>query len=188
MACKNENGVANASNIPDSLVKLRTDVLPFVDVSVNRHQVILEEFLTKNDMSTKNQPLKKAQFCQSEQVNCSQDKVSDDEIELREIRKGLLKLRQEAELEKGSPLTEREIARYNISHFVLAQKKQAAMEALIDEKIAIEFAQGVDKGMRATRIESAKKMLEDGMPLALIAKYSCLTEEEIYQLSQTFFE
>jgi hypothetical protein len=57
-------------------------------------------------------------------------KYSDDEKALKEIREGLLNLMREAELRLGRPLTERERSQYNISHYVLAQKKQAKKEAI----------------------------------------------------------
>jgi hypothetical protein len=46
-----------------------------------------------------------------------------EERELREIKENLMALMKQVEVEKGCPLTERERARYNISHYVLSVKK-----------------------------------------------------------------
>jgi hypothetical protein len=99
---------------------------------------------------------------------------SSEERELREIKEGLMALMKQAEVEKGCPLTERERARYNISHHVLSVKKQARARAY--EKA---FEKGFEKGKKNAAIKVARRMLEDKHPLDLIIKVTGLTEDEI---------
>lgn len=99
-------------------------------------------------------------------IEIARSQLTEDEIELKRIREGLRGLMQQAELEKGQPLTERERARYNISHYVLDQLKQA-------RKVGFEEA----KSNVTTVI--AKNVLADNIPVSSIAKYTGLTAEEV---------
>lgn len=118
-----EKGVAAASKTPNSLVKLRADVLPFIEGSIAKHQAILENFKTSGGTYDGKRPREETQLNQTEPVHRLPEDASDDEKDLKEIREGLLNLMRETELRLGRPLTERERSKYNISHYVLAQKK-----------------------------------------------------------------
>lgn len=45
------------------------------------------------------------------------------------------------------------------------------------------YNEGIEEGKIETKIETAKKMLLDGMPVDLILKYTGLSKEEIEKLA-----
>ena len=44
------------------------------------------------------------------------------------------------------------------------------------------FDEGMEKGKSQQAVEIARRMLEDNMPIGIVAKYSGLTEEQIKAL------
>ena len=51
-----------------------------------------------------------------------------------------------------------------------------------EEGMALGKAEGLAEGREAQQIETARRMLEDKMPMDVVVKYSGLTEEQVKQL------
>ena len=55
----------------------------------------------------------------------------------------------------------------------------AAKEAGLVEGEKVGLKKGLVEGEKKAKIESARKMLIDGLPVDMVAKYSCLSIEEV---------
>ena len=64
------------------------------------------------------------------------------------------------------------------------ERYAVAMKHRWDYQNTIDFAEqkGREEGHEAQQIETARRMLEDKMPIDVVVKYSGLTEEQVKQL------
>ena len=63
--------------------------------------------------------------------------------------------------------------------------RAAGLEQGIKEGLEKGIEQGLEQGMRQNAIETAKKLLNDGMPLEKVASYCSIPLEEVKELQKT---
>ena len=71
------------------------------------------------------------------------------------------------------------IAEYSYETDIKVQRREAYRESLAEG-----IEQGLEQGAEQTKIETAKKLLIDNLPIEQIAKYTDLPLEKVQELKQ----
>ena len=71
------------------------------------------------------------------------------------------------------------IAEYSYETDIKVQRREAYREGLAEG-----IKQGIEQGAEQTKIETAKKLLIDNLPIEQIAKYTDLPLEKVQELKQ----
>ena len=74
------------------------------------------------------------------------------------------------------------IAEYSYETDIKVQRREAYREGLA-EGIEQGISQGIEQGAEQTKIEIAKKLLKDNLPIEQIAKYTALPLEKVQELA-----
>ena len=74
------------------------------------------------------------------------------------------------------------IAEYSYETDIKVQRREAYREGLA-EGIEQGISQGIEQGAEQTKIETAKKLLKDNLPIEQIAKYTDLPLEKVQELA-----
>ena len=78
------------------------------------------------------------------------------------------------------------IAEYSYETDIKVQRREAYREGLaegIEQGIEQGISQGIEQGAEQTKIETAKKLLQDNLPIEQIAKYTDLPLEKVQELA-----
>ena len=71
------------------------------------------------------------------------------------------------------------IAEYSYETDIKVQRREAYREGLAEG-----IEQGISQGAEQTKIETAKKLLKDNLPIVQIAKYTDLPLEKVQELTK----